>query len=39
MELNLRDKRVLVTGGNGGLGAAMAEGLRRRGRAGRDPLS
>jgi NAD(P)-dependent dehydrogenase (short-subunit alcohol dehydrogenase family) len=25
MELNLRDKRVLVTGGNGGLGAAMAE--------------
>jgi NAD(P)-dependent dehydrogenase (short-subunit alcohol dehydrogenase family) len=25
MELNLRDKRVLVTGGDGGLGAAMAE--------------
>jgi glucose 1-dehydrogenase len=31
MELNLREKRVLVTGGNGGLGAAMAEAFAAEG--------
>jgi glucose 1-dehydrogenase len=31
MELNLRNKRVLVTGGTGGLGAAMAEAFAAEG--------
>jgi glucose 1-dehydrogenase len=31
MELNLRDKRVLVTGANGGLGAALADAFAAEG--------
>ena len=31
MELNLKDKRVLVTGGDGGLGSAMAEAFAAEG--------